>query len=396
MTTRAVTLACTLTLAFQVEAAVQYSGTASFGYWSSNRNLDDSRGGAVATLQQKVMLDVDPIRIQADLLVTTRDREDHFGADVRELYAQYKTPDLVLRVGRQVINWGAADLVNPTQRFSTNNFRLRSSQPGLQQGGVDAMRVIKSFDNLNVDVVASTFYQGSRLPLGPLQQVGLLTSDRGGRTHPAFGIRISNTDTMHEYSVSYFRGDDTMPVYGINSLATAIPIHPRIEVLGADYAYSLGDYALKLEGAVAKNLNKSETPFPLDQLHIVVGVERRIADYTLSALYSQKSIPDFNHDLLHDPLTRFNLNALDQLSKNPRDLFVRITKVAEDLGGSFTVIARKSLVDSSGAVIFSYEKSLRDGVILAFGFDRFFGEERSYSGALRPNDSGYAVIRLSF
>lgn len=396
MKARLLFLAGALSLTTAVNARVQYSGTFSLGYWSSNRNLDDRGGGAVATLQQKLKLDVEDIRVEADLLGATKDSADSLGLAVRELYVQHKSEDLVIRAGRQIINWGKADLVNPTQRFATNNYRLRSSQPGLQQGGVDALRVIKSMEGFTLDAVAATFGQGSKIPLGPLQQAGLNAQDKGEGGNAAVGLRLSNTDAVQEYSVSYFRGNDVMPVYRVGAQLLSDPVHPKLQAFGADYAYNLGDYAIKVEAAYTRNLDKSVSLLPLDQLHVVAGVEQKLADYTISVLYSQKRVQDFQTAYLANPIARFNLNALDQLSKSPRDLFIRLSRVFDDLDGGFTVVLRKSLTDSSGAMVFQYEKVLLDGITLALGFDRFFGSSVTYTGALRRNNVGFAVIRISF
>lgn len=222
---------------------------------------------------------------------------------------------------------------------------------------------------------------------------GPISPRNGNRTIRA---RLSNTDAVHEYSVSYFKGDDVAPIYRIGPQLQSLPTYPRLEVFGIDYAHNLGDYAIKLETAYSRNLNKASTPYPLDQWHVVAGVEQKLADYTVSVLYSHKLVQGFDRAALNDPINRFNLSALDQMSSSPRDLYMRISRVFEDLDGGFTAVLRKSLTDSSGAVLFQYEKSLADGITLALGFDRFFGTLNSFTGTLRRNNVGFVVVRVSF
>lgn len=397
MTVRLLLMVGTLAITSVVKAELKYSTTLTLGTWSGNRNLDDKGNEPVATVQQKLKLDKGDLRFEADLLGVTKSSTDQSSLVARELFVQYKSEYLVLKFGRQIINWGKTDLVNPTQRFATNNYRLRSSQPGMQQGGLDALRVIKSFDELSLEAVGAIFKGGSQVPLGPLHQAGLLPQDKSKSSNKAIGLRLSNTDVVHEYSLSYFRGNDVMPIYRVTPNLMASPVHPVLEAIGGDYAYNIGRYSFKTEAAYTRNLDRSGTTLPLDQLHWVAGVEQKLADYTLSILYSQKWIKNFNVALLNDPVSRFNLSAADQLTNSPKDLLIKVTRVFDDLDGGFTVILRRSLNGSSGALAVQYEKVLADSVTLALGIDQFFGAESTYTGALRKkNNLGFVVVRMAF
>lgn len=396
MTSKLLLMVGALAFSSLVNAELKYSTTLTMGSWTGNRNLDDKGGEAVATFHQTLKLDRADFRFEADLLAMSKDSSEKSNLTARELFVQHRSEDLVVKLGRQIINWGKTDLINPTQRFASTNYRLRSSQPGMQQGGVDALRITRTFDQFNLEAVGALFEGGSQIPLGPLQRAGLMPQDKSESTNKAFGLRFSNADVVHEYSISYFRGNDVMPIYSLGRDWLARPVHPLLESIGGDYAYNVGRYSFKTEAAFTRNLDRSKTFLPLDQLHWVAGVEQKLADYSLSILYSQKWVKNLNSALLNDPISRFNLSATDQLSDSPRDILIRVTRIFDDLDGNLTIIFRRSLNSSSGGFVVHYEKGLADSISLMLGIDHFFGTGNTYAGALRKNSLGFAVVKLSF
>ncbi len=376
---------------------LEMTSALSLGHWSGSKNLDDSGGRAVATMQNKLIASSDQSKLTADMLTTQRNEGNGLHVRPRELYFQFRHEDWLVRIGRQTVNWGQSDFLNPTQRFAVIDNQLLASQQGLEQSGVEAVRIFKSLGNLNLDFVVAAFDKGSVIPLGPLQVAGLATRD-SAVGHHAMGIRVSNSDPVHEFSVSFFSGHDVAPMYRFASPYLVEAFHPRLAALGFDYVYSVGEYAVKFEAAITKNRDPGDPSgyAPLDQFHAVAGIEVKVGDYTFAGAYSQKQVNGFREEYLANPLLRFNLTAADQLSQRPKDALLRITKMSPDLDSGGVAVVRKSLTDSGLAMLLSYQWKLTPGVTSVSGINVFQGNEKTYLGAFKKNTLLWTALRVSY
>lgn len=379
------------------EDGIQLGNTLTLGYWSGSKNLDDSGGRPVATLQNKISFERDNIKLLADLLTSKRETTGHARIRPRELYAQVNDGDMQVRIGRQIINWGQADFINPTQRFAVVDYRLLSSQQGLEQSGVDGVRLRKSLEDLNFDLVLTTFESGSQIALGPIESLGFAISNDSSKQR-LIGLRVSNSDPVHEIAVSLSSGNSVLPVYRLATPSLVKLIHPRVSTVGLDYVYNAGNYAFKVETAYSKNLGNDSSlgPVPLDQLHTVIGFERKLDDYTVAAAFSHKHVYKFKDAYLGDPLTFFNLTAADQLSPSPKDFLLRVTKSAPDLDSGYTAVLRKSLTDRAIALYFAYQQKLTGSTTFSLGANLFQGSNSTYLGSFKKNDIAWTELRFSF
>lgn len=388
-------LSCSLAAAD--EAGIQLTSTLTLGYWSGSKNLDNLAARPVLTLQNRMALERSNIKLLVDVLSTKRENTGGVNIRLRELYAQFNDGDLRMRVGRQIVNWGQADFLNPTQRFAAVDYRLRASQQGLEQSGVDGVRLQYSGEILNFDAVASSFEQGSKIALGPIETLGLSASD-GASSGMLVGLRVSNSDPVHELALSVSSGNNLLPAYRLVTPVLVDAFHPRVSVFGFDYVYNAGNYALKIETAYSKNLDAGVAlrPVPLNQFHSVVGLERKLGDYTVAAAYSQKQVHGFQDADLTNPLTRFNLTAADQLERAPKDFLFRIAKLSPDLDAGYTAILRKSLSDSGLALYFLYQQKLSERATAVWGASLFQGSDQTYLGSFKKNNVFWAELRFGF
>jgi hypothetical protein len=389
-------LSCSLAAADD-EAGIQLTSTLTLGYWSGSKNLDNAAARPMLTLQNRMVLERSNIKLLVDVLSTKRENTGGVNIRPRELYAQFNDGDWRVRLGRQIVNWGQADFLNPTQRFAAVDYRLRASQQGLEQSGVDGVRLQYSGGIFNFDAVASGFGQSSKIALGPIESLGLSARD-GASSGVLVGLRVSNSDPVHELALSVSSGNNLLPAYRVVTPVLVDAFYPRVSVFGFDYVYNAGSYALKVETAYSKNLDAGVAlgPVPLDQFHSVVGLERKLGDYTVAAAYSHKLVHGFKDANLANPLTRFNLTAADQLERAPKDFLFRITKLSPDLDAGYTAVLRKSLIDSGLAMYFLYQQKLSERATAVWGASLFQGGDLTYLGSFRKNNVFWAELRFGF
>ena len=259
------------------------------------------------------------VELRADFADHRRDR-----VYVDELYADFFYKAFDLRVGKQIIAWGKADLVNPTDHLSPRDFTdpLESDEerlgvlavrPRIQWGGV-------SWEGAIVPVFSASVMPAARsrwappLPLRALNpfepgQMMRLTYEFLSPREPAttfaniqYATRLSGSVRGWDVSASYFDGWDDVPHLGrhlsMSSTGTATvqirPEHLRKRAVGGDVATVVRSFTLRAEAAYIK-------PDPLqgpEHIQYVLGAERTFGDMMgsggtfLLAQWIQSLVPD--------------------------------------------------------------------------------------------------------
>ena len=103
------------------------SGTWRSDYFQSSKSLDDSTGFVGATVQLKLLPSISE-QIDAKLEVRATDaaigRGAHTHARLLECYGTYHFGKADLRVGKQIVAWGRADGINPTDNLTPRTTRI--------------------------------------------------------------------------------------------------------------------------------------------------------------------------------------------------------------------------------------------------------------------------------
>ena len=124
-------------------------GECNLGYWSSNRNLDDRTNlpSAHCAVNWKPKFNAE-VQMGIDLHLGWQDHPSAHSANirVREGYLAYDTSALSVRLGRQIVAWGRADRINPTDVLSPKDFTLLSYDDEGQRTGIDAMKLRYAFN----------------------------------------------------------------------------------------------------------------------------------------------------------------------------------------------------------------------------------------------------------
>lgn len=119
------------------------SGSLRAGYWSSSRSLDDRQNLATSALWLKA----EP-RLWHNVLLTVEGwvrseqlfRAEETREELREAYVDVRLGRLDLRLGKQIIVWGRADRLNPTDNLTPRNFTLLAPDDNDQRVGITGMK----------------------------------------------------------------------------------------------------------------------------------------------------------------------------------------------------------------------------------------------------------------
>jgi hypothetical protein len=287
------------------------SGTLALDYFSSDHAIDDADhfGGVNLTLKQRLQLGEGVRWVgEARFMAQQIGHQDHdpIGsaarnvryvdgviAELREGYTEIEQGPIALRLGKQIIAWGRADELNPTDVITPKDYLLLLPEgtPAYRYG-VTALRADYSFDERTRAIgVWVPVFSPSRIPFDVPPGVHLeedlpaVAIENGSA-----GIKLDRSGGNVDASLAYFYGYNLLPELRVTSVQ-ADPVtgalagdvdlvHPRRHMIGADFATALGRFGYR--GEVAYVLTPNADGHRVDEttpyLYYVLGIERTFFD----------------------------------------------------------------------------------------------------------------------
>jgi hypothetical protein len=390
------------------------TGSVRGGYWSSTRDLDsdDHLGAGMVWLKA-----ARPLSTHVSFLVEgwaalrgPFDDSDVTG-ELREAFVDVRFGQLDVRVGRQILAWGRADGVNPTDNLTGEDLTLLAPDDDDRRRGGAAVRASYYLRDVSVTGLWLPEFRGHEFPL-PAPPPGL-TFRREVRDWPGdqWAVRVEQTGRAVDWSVSYFRGRDLLPDLGLDDAGVASRggvrlSHHRLSIIGADMTANVGRFGLRAEGAYVDTEDSTgrdpyiKNPF----VFLVVGSDRTFREHlNLNVQYLYRFIVD------HQPLpSTEGLSALSTIVAAQQAVLGSQTKRVQH-GVSFRAAykwLRDTLEAECAAAGFFGPRGLNlrpkityaltDDWKLLVGAELYRGQSSSVFGLLRPNTAAYLEARWSF
>jgi hypothetical protein len=387
------------------------SGSIRMGYWSSSRTLDDREHLAVAALWLKAQPKLGP---NASLFVEGRVknqelfREEETDGALREAYLDLNLGAMDLRVGKQIIVWGRADRINPTDNLTPKDLTLLVPEDDDQRLGTPAVKATYYLGGLSLTGVWLPEFESDTIPIRRPGPPFTLRERVPAETLRQWAIKIDQTGKAVDWSLSYFDGFDPFPDLGIDRVSASgvdlLLSNHRIRVIGADAATTLGRYGLRGEAAYTftedpEGINPDmKNPF----FFMVVGGDRTFFEYlNVNLQYILRVVVNFRSPFkIQDPLQQsvaiqqaVQTNQLDQV-QHGASLRISHKWLNETLEGELVGVLTFPRGDYAIRPKVTYAFTDRwKGVI---GADLFRGPRLSFFGNLRENSTAYTELRWSF
>lgn len=425
-----------------VPAAWGVRGSVAATYFSSNHDVDDRAHfpGVNLTVRQRVRLGGDVRwvaegRVLAQQVGHEEEAADHWSAralryddevvsELREGYLEIARPRWEARLGRQIIVWGRADEINPTDVVSPKNYRLLlpEGQPEQRFGVAAALLDYFLEDGLRLSGVWVPIFAPTDIPLATMPGVRLerrpppITLANGSA-----GLKLDRSGGKIDASLAYFYGFNLLGAARIERLSTDPTTgapgadvslrYGRQHMVGADFATARGRFGYRGEVAYVHTDNPhgrrldAISPY----LFYVLGIERRFAgDLGVIVQYVGRYVVDRvdPERALADP---------DPVRGSARFLAARETAVINQQldsvqNGWSLRVARQfwnQTLDCELLGVHYFERNdffLRPKVSYAFadawratvGGEIFHGPHRSFFGRVQDNSGAFAELRYSF
>jgi hypothetical protein len=389
------------------------TGSVRAGYWSSTRSLDPEDHLGAGMIWMKSTRRVSSrfsFLIEGWTALRGPVGDGDATGELREAFVDLRFGRLDVRAGRQIIAWGRADGLNPTDNLTGEDLTLLAPDDDDRRLGTTALRASYYLGDVSVAAFWLPEFRGHRFPL-PASPGSTFVRDRREWPGDQWALRVEQTGRAVDWSVSYFHGRDLTPDLGVR-LAAAIPdreasialSHHRVQAVGADMAVNLGRIGLRAEGAYIDTEDTAgRDPFTKNPfLVVVVGGDRTFREYlNLNVQYIYRFVRGQQTAQAGLSSTEARVAELQEILNS------QATRVQH--GASFRVShkwLRETLEGECAAVGFFGPDglALRPKVTYAatdhwkvlMGAEIYRGDSSSVFGLLRPNSTAYLEARWSF
>jgi hypothetical protein len=236
-------------------AGMGLTGSVRGAVWSSNRRRDDTADVVVGSFWLRLDRKLnDTFGVFAEGYALREDLLDqNFSVSrVREAYLDVRYNDWDFRLGRQIVAWGRADRLNPTDNLTPRDFTLLAPEIDEDRFGADAAKAVLNFDDgYSVSGVWLADFAPHKLSLSSRTSANLRHDVPDSNRQ--WAIKFDRNGGDVDWSVSYFDGFDLFPDVRMVGVAPSGPIlrleHNRLRVIGFDAATTIGSNRYAIEAA---------------------------------------------------------------------------------------------------------------------------------------------------
>jgi len=247
---------------------------------------------------------------------------------VRRLSATITRGPITIDLGKQFIRWGAADIVNPTDRFAPQDFLNVVNSEFL---AITAARGVVQAGSHAFEAVWAPRLTPSRLPLieqrwtiVPAEAQGIALTQSA--TYPSgaqTGVRWRHIADRLEYSLSFFDGfnnlPDLVPAVQVSPQPPFLPsavnvasVYPSIRTYGGDMALPLGRVTLKTEAAYFTSPSETTAEYGL----YVIQLEQQSGEWLFIGGYAGESVTRTGSTASFSPERGVSRSILGRVSRN--------------------------------------------------------------------------------
>ena len=388
----------------------ELNGSLRGSYWSSSRSLNNNSNLGVASAWLRGRSQLAPgVSLVADAWLINDElfRAGATSALLREGYLDLKFGPLDVRVGQQIIAWGRADRINPTDNLTSRNFTLLVPEDSDQRTGTTGIKATYHWGGTSFVGVWLPTFQPDIIPIQtPPDPFVLLPRHLPNEPVSQFAFKVDQAGGRVDWSLSFFDGFDLYPDLEITGIGLTkvfvTPTYHRIQVIGADAATVLGPYGFRGEVAYTFTEHSQNDQVKSPFFFLVLGADRTfLGSLNINAQFVLRVISDYTNPIdVPNPINRgvFTEQATinNQLDRVQESITLRVNKkwLNETLETEVASIVNLARLDY--AVRPKAKYSITDRLKATVGGDIFRGPTPSFFGRLRDNSTAYVEIRLDF
>ena len=330
------------------------------------------------------------------------------GIELREAFFEYSTSSWDFKAGRQIITWGVADGMRITDIISPmdmSEFLARDYDD--IRIPVDAIRLRLLKPKMRFELIYIPVPSFFIIPdeaenpwaLFPKDGNPVFNVDMDNKpelklANSEFGTRFSFFLPGADFSVCALHTWNKAPVfrYSLSSNSDTVFVkahHYRFDMIGADFSIPKGEFVFRGEAAYyigeAHELDEeiiNTEPIKKNSLNWLFGIDWYPGnDWTITAQYSHKFIPDYIYILLEE-----------------KNTILSTAGIIKKLFRSTLSISTFAYIDINNGNFFdrsSIDYALSDEIHLLIGYDWFYGDKGMF-GLYKNNSEIWFKAKYSF
>lgn len=389
-------------------SSLNLNGSLRGSYWNFSNNPNDHNDIGIVELWLKEAPHFGnnaTLLLEGWIRMSNANRATTTQGLLREGYVDFSSGAAGFRIGKQIIVWGRADQLNPTDNLSPRDYTLFTAESDDQRQGASAVKATYNFTGVTATGIWLPHFRPNTIPISPATGTTFSENIPSG---DQFALKLEQSGLAVDWSLSYFRGFDLNPDIAIQSaLPGALSLmlqHHRIRVLGADATTVMGRYGLRTEVAYTWTENASgidpfvKKPF----FYGVVGADRTFFEYlNINVQYFVRQVNSFSDPNTIADLLTHEVAIQQSIISNQQDKFQQ---------GMSLRIGNKWLnetLEAEFSAVYSFTR--RDSLLrpkLSYAFDdhwkgilgasMYRGEPNTFFGMLRYLSTVFGEIRYSF
>lgn len=228
--------------------------------------------------------------------------------NVREAYISLYLGNFDFIIGDQILVWGRADGINPTNNITPMNSEIRATDDDDLRDSNFLIRAIYNRNPLKLEGIWIPEYKASKTASGGEPFIddavfGEKNEPDSSLDNGAYAFKIHFEFPSFDGSFSYFNGFDVNP--GMDCNITDVEGSPphtelfqssyRTHVIGADFSTTIGSFGLRGEFAYkrATDTYRDKRFVPNPEIHYVFGIDGEKDDFSIIVQYIGKYIDAF-------------------------------------------------------------------------------------------------------
>lgn len=388
------------------------SGVLRADYFRSSKNFDDETDFLGATAQVKALPSFTETldgKLEARITNPAIGGSGETRSRLLEGYVTAHFEKADLRIGKQVVAWGRADGINPTDNLTPRDFTLLLPFEDDQRFGTTAARLdIFLSQEHTVTVFATPYFEPSKIPLPVDGRTFVNVTPAHTLSNTEIGIKLDKVGEGFDWSASYFRGFSPLPDARLIGSGLAGPIlelhYNRITLLGADFARNYGRFGLRGEMAYVDTADDAGTDPGIKNPYLfwIVGVDRTFLDnLNVNLQFFQRRVRRYqNPESIADSQAR-GIAVMNAVLDGQRDrlnngISFRVSKkwFNDTLEAEIFTVINLTRNDSFWRPLLTY--AFNDHWKGTIGAEFYHGAQDTQFGGLKANRGVFAELRYGF
>ncbi|MBC7634872.1 MAG: hypothetical protein H7251_04645 [Acetobacteraceae bacterium] len=380
------------------------------GAWTHDRDLTDETLTVIGSLRARVAPSAGALDAFAEGYVQT-DSVDGTNADLVEGWLRLTSGDLGIKAGRQIIVWGRADRLNPSDVLSSREYTLLVASDDEQRRGTIMVQARLGIGAFTLDGYWLPEFRDNRFPLDPNPVGAVVIPDQRVDDKSQFAMKLDRSGGSIDWSLSWFHGTDRTRDFAAVPLPPNSPPgtftgvqqrFPKVDVFAADAAGSLARIGWRAEIAYSRYRGIDTVFRKNDNLWLVAGFDADVVGgWNLNLQYSLRRVFDFSDTrAIVNPIVRAvasqSAAVNNQLDRTQHGMTARVAHkwLQDTLDFELATIVYFQTADAAIRPKLSY--AINDRLRITAAADIFVGPRLSYFGRVRDLSAGFLQLNYGF